>query len=204
MSIRINKQELFDSWAPFYDNLIPSVFYQAVHKRLLEYVVLPQQPHVLEIGCGTGKLLNRLAHHHPDLTGTGLDFSLEMVKQARRSSIAPARLQFVQGQSNQIPFADSQFDAIFCSISFLHYRDPQQVFEEIARVLKTNGQFFLADLTPSKWSQKTQLTLPISPGSIRFYNAEAREILSSRAGLTAEKHVYLLGPVMLSCFRAVV
>ncbi|MDB9355176.1 SAM-dependent methyltransferase, partial [Nodularia spumigena CS-587/03] len=33
-----NKKLLFDQWAFSYDWLFPSVIYQAIHKRLLEYV----------------------------------------------------------------------------------------------------------------------------------------------------------------------
>lgn len=81
-----NKRQLFDRWAPLYDLLFPSVFYQAIHQRLLDYVDLPQQAHVLDIGCGTGRLLNRLATKYSDLQGTGLDFSAEMLRQARRTN----------------------------------------------------------------------------------------------------------------------
>jgi SAM-dependent methyltransferase len=35
-----NKEKFFDLWAPNYDFLLTTVFYQAVHKRLLEYVEL--------------------------------------------------------------------------------------------------------------------------------------------------------------------
>uniref|UniRef100_A0A1D9G4F6 Methyltransferase domain-containing protein n=1 Tax=Moorena producens (strain JHB) TaxID=1454205 RepID=A0A1D9G4F6_MOOP1 len=55
------KEKFFDLWAPNYDILFTTVFYQALHKRLLEYVELTNQPNVLDLGCGTGRLLNRLA-----------------------------------------------------------------------------------------------------------------------------------------------
>ncbi len=79
-----NKEKFFDRWAPNYDFLLTSVFYQAVHKRLIEYVELPEQPNVLDLGCGTGRLLNRLATEFPALQGTGLDLSAEMLHQARQ------------------------------------------------------------------------------------------------------------------------
>lgn len=68
------KEKFFDCWAPHYDFPLMSVFYQAVHKRLLEYTELSNQPHVLvDFGCATGRLLNRLAAQFPTLRGTGLD-----------------------------------------------------------------------------------------------------------------------------------
>ncbi len=65
MDLPNNKQHLFDLWAPLYDCLFLSVFYQATHKRLLEYIELPERPNVLDIGCGTGRLLNCLAAEYP-------------------------------------------------------------------------------------------------------------------------------------------
>lgn len=201
MDDSIAKRYLFDRWAAGYDILLPSVFYQAVHQRMVDCVELPPRSHVLEIGCGTGKLLQRLAAHWPELTGVGLDFSAEMLHQARLTTSAPDRLSFVQGNSQDLPLADQLFEAVFCSISFLHYLDPVQVMGEVARVLKPDGQFFLADLVPPKCSRQTQVRLPISPGGLRFYSAIARESLGEQARLSCACHVYLLGPVMLSCFR---
>ena len=56
-----NKKKFFDLWAPSYDWLFLSVFYQAVHKRLLEYVYLPDQPYVLDLGCGYGEFINNVS-----------------------------------------------------------------------------------------------------------------------------------------------
>ena len=81
-----NKEKFFDLWAPHYDFLLTTVFYQAVHKRLLEYVELPEQPNVLDLGCGTGRLLNRLATQFPTLRGTRLDLSAKMLHQAQQGN----------------------------------------------------------------------------------------------------------------------
>jgi ubiquinone/menaquinone biosynthesis C-methylase UbiE len=78
-----NKKLIFDSWASSYDWLFPSVFYQAIHKRLLEYVDLPNPANILDLGCGTGRLLQRLATEFHQFRGTGLDLSSNMVRQAR-------------------------------------------------------------------------------------------------------------------------
>ncbi|HEY9876748.1 MAG TPA: class I SAM-dependent methyltransferase, partial [Candidatus Obscuribacterales bacterium] len=123
-----NKEKFFDLWAPNYDFLFLSVFYQAVHKRLLEYVNLPDRANVLDIGCGTGRLLDRLATQFPQMRGTGLDLSTEMLHQARERNRHHPRLIYIQGNAEALPFADGQFDAVFNTLSFLHYPKPEQVF----------------------------------------------------------------------------
>lgn len=194
------KQRLFDRWAPSYDWLFPSVIYQAIHQRLLEYVDFPERTvQVLDLGCGTGRLLNRLAAKFPQVWGTGLDFSAEMVRQARCQNRHRPRLIYLQGNAEQLPFADGQFDAVFSTISFLHYPQPERVFAEISRVLQADGRFYLADLTVK--SQTRVRAVPLSPGGIQFYSPAAREHLGHQVGLNCVGHHYLLGPVLLTIFR---
>ncbi|HEY9300305.1 MAG TPA: class I SAM-dependent methyltransferase [Phormidium sp.] len=193
-----NKEQLFDLWAPSYDSLFPSVIYQAIHQRLLEYIDLPPQPNVLDLGCGTGRLLSRLAATFPDLRGTGLDLSAQMIRQARSRNPHRPRLIYIQGNALALPFADGQFNAIFNTLSFLHYPSPEQVFAEVSRVLQKGGKFYLVDITTNQQSQPHYLG--VSPGDIRFYSPQARELLGIEAGFNCVGHYYLLGPVLLTIF----
>jgi ubiquinone/menaquinone biosynthesis C-methylase UbiE len=194
-----NKARFFDFWAPFYDYSFTTIFYQAIHKRLLEYVELPANPLVLDIGCGTGRLLQRLAVKFPDLRGIGLDLSPEMLRQARRKNQYPERVIFKQGNANQLPFANNQFKAVFNTISFLHYLNPVQVLQEISRVLREGGYFYLVDYQ----SLIGTYQVSIFPGGLRFYSPKKREELGKKAGLNCLGHYYLLGPIMLTIFQLI-
>ncbi|MGB3238549.1 MAG: methyltransferase domain-containing protein [Geitlerinemataceae cyanobacterium] len=196
---QLSKEQFFDGWASTYDRLFPSVFYQALHQRLLEYVDLPESASVLDLGCGTGKLLDRLASHYPQLQGTGLDFSEKMLAIARSGIRYPARITYVQGRVESLPFDVGQFDAVFSTISFLHYPQPQAVLSEISRVLRPGGRFYLVDSVPSRCMGST-LSLPISEGGITLYGREARSTLGEAAGLTTIAHHYLIAPVVLTVF----
>lgn len=199
-SVIQRKSRLFDRWSFWYDNLFPTVFYQVVHQRMLEFVQLPPQAKVLDIGCGTGRFLNRLARHYPDVLGIGLDASPLMLKKARLSIQVRPRLIFIEGRSDRLPFAEGEFEAVFCSISFLHYPDPEAVFREIDRVLKNTGVFHLADYLPgfvlSSWGRVGALG-----GGLSFYSKEERDRLGIQAGFTAGEHISLVGPITLSKFK---
>ncbi|NEQ41174.1 MAG: class I SAM-dependent methyltransferase [Okeania sp. SIO3I5] len=192
------KQTFFDRWAPSYDWLFPSVVYQAIHQRLLEYVNLPTSANVLDLGCGTGKLLNRLAVNFPNLQGTGLDLSSEMISQANSRNRYPQRLIFVSGNAEEMPLENDVFDAVFNTISFLHYPDPPQVLNEVNRVLRPGGYFYLVD-SYFKWQDEFQY-LSISPGGLNLYSPIAREKLGKEAGLNLQANYYLLGAVLLTIF----
>lgn len=193
-----DKKQLFDRWAPNYDLLFTTIFYQAVHKRLLTKVELPPQANVLDLGCGTGRLLDRLATQFPDLRGTGLDLSPQMLRVARQKNRHHPRLIYLEGNAESLPFAENQFNAVFNTISFLHYPEPQQVFNQVAWVLSPGGRFYLADniLPNSTWSLMSK-----SLAKIKFYNREQREQLGNVAGLRCLGHYYLLAPVVLTIFE---
>lgn len=195
------KQTLFDRWAGFYDWSLTSVFYQAVHRRLLESIELPSesgQPHILDLGCGTGKLLNRIAEAKSTWTGLGVDLSPDMIAQAQRVNQAPERMQYQVGNAVALSQEEDCFDAVFNTITFLHYPEPERVLAEVKRVLKPGGRYYLADFAP-RWSETPEvLSQGMSP--IRFYSPAVREQLAAEAGLRVVEHVWLLGPVMLTSF----
>lgn len=193
------KIQLFDRWAAFYDWLLPSVFYQAIHRRLLAYTSLPENPLVLDLGCGTGRLLNRLAAQYPDLYGIGIDPSREMLRQARNSRRYSPRLIFIKGNASHLPTADNQFDAVFNTISFLHYPDPIAVLSEVYRTLKPQRQYYLVDYILGTQQGKAEVS--IGAGKIRFYDFSKREDLGKQVGLKTISHHWLLGPVALTIFE---
>lgn len=200
MDVLTTKTQLFDRWAPSYDWLLPSVLYQAVHVRLLEYVQLSEAAPVLDLGCGTGRLLNRLAQTFPSLQGTGLDLSPEMLHQARLRCRYSNRLTFVRGVSHTIPAQDQEFEAVFSTISFLHYPEPARVLTEVHRVLQPQGRFYLVDYTTPFSAGLSQL---FSTAALQFYNRQEREEMGRQAGFHCTQHVNLLGPILLTIFTRI-
>ena len=74
---------------------------------------------------------------------TGLDLSPEMIKQAINKNIKNA--QFIEGKSDELPFADDTFDIVTCSQSFHHYPETDKPMQEARRVLKPGGLYILSD-----------------------------------------------------------
>lgn len=97
---------------------------------------------LLDVGCGTGWLLNRLARVHP-AEYHGLDVSENMLAVAEEKHIPGA--VFVQGVADQLPYADDFFDVVTCIQSFHHYPDPDRAMREVLRVLKPGGLYLLSD-----------------------------------------------------------
>ena len=193
------KIQIFNIWALFYDDFISSLFYKTLHRRLLDYLILPKTPWVLDLGCGTGRLLERLAKTYPDLFGIGLDVSPEMLRQARKSRRHARRLLYIKGDAADLPTADQQFEAVFNTISFLHYPNPLPVLSEVYRTLKPQGKYYLID-----WigiGNEGYQELPIGAGKIRFYSFSKREEMGQQIGFSRMQHHWLFNRVGLTIFE---
>jgi ubiquinone/menaquinone biosynthesis C-methylase UbiE len=102
-----------------------------------------------DVGCGTGLLVMELARRAPDLHVTGVDLAAEMLVQAQEHAAqtdVTARVTFRLGNGNRLPFEDGALDLVISTLSLHHWADPVGVFNEIARVLRPGGAFFIADL----------------------------------------------------------
>ena len=89
---------------------------------------------VLDLGCGDGKLTQRLA-----ATGAhvlGVDASADMVAAARERGI-----EAEQANAESLPFHDATFDAVFSNAALHWVRDHESMLAQIHRVLKPGGRF---------------------------------------------------------------
>ena len=100
---------------------------------------------LLDCGCGTGPMISLLHGRWPERHYTGLDLTPKMIEVARAKVLTNVR--FVVGDCEDIPFEDSSFDVVICSMSFHHYPNPQDFFDSVSRVLRPGGKLVLNDST---------------------------------------------------------
>ncbi|UJR38736.1 hypothetical protein I4U23_031401 [Adineta vaga] len=94
---------------------------------------------VLDIGCGVGGPLRRIAR----LTGahiTGITISQYQVQRAREIGV-PDNCEFIHGDFMNLPFEDNSFDYVYAIESVCHAPDKSKCFTEVFRVLKPGGSF---------------------------------------------------------------
>ena len=102
---------------------------------------------VLDIGCGTGRLLGFMRDTWPGLDLLGLDLSAPYLQHARQRLGPSRRLKLIEGAGEAIPLPDASQDAITC-VFLLHelpHKIRLQMAAEMARVLKPGGRAVLID-----------------------------------------------------------
>jgi ubiquinone/menaquinone biosynthesis C-methylase UbiE len=101
----------------------------------------------IDIGCGPGQILKKLAARLPEWQFLGVDRSLTMIRAARDTGNSRSRnLAFFSGDGGSMPFRDSTFDLVLCNSVLHHIGDPAQLFAEIRRIAKANAAILLRDL----------------------------------------------------------
>ncbi|MCA9694268.1 MAG: class I SAM-dependent methyltransferase [Nannocystaceae bacterium] len=111
------------------------------HDRVLEEVAQRLAPgaRLLDVGCGGGHFLARLADAAPGAELVGLDASPGMIARARRRVADVPRLSLVEASALALPFEDRSFDVVVSLGSIKHWPDMARGLRECARVLAPGG-----------------------------------------------------------------
>src|SRR5207253_2980027 len=140
--------ERFNRWAAGYDrHFLQKLIFEPVQQTILEVAQseVPNAEAILDVGCGTGRLLIAAEPRFPDARLEGVDAAVEMVKHAQGMLPAASRITVRQATAEKLPFPDGQFDLVFSTMTFHHWSDQQKGISEVARVLTPGGRWLLAD-----------------------------------------------------------
>ena len=109
---------------------------------VMDMLELQSSDKVLEIGFGTGKLINQMAAITTGGVVEGIDFSEVMLKQAgkvNRHNISHGKVRLQRGECKTLPYENESFNKL-CSINTLYFwKDPDKYFLEMFRVIKPGG-----------------------------------------------------------------
>jgi len=96
----------------------------------------------LELGCGTGVFLERVARCGASITG--IDLSVDLLAKARDRMSGAPNVALVRGNAEQMPFPDGRFAAVYGS-SILHHLDLERALAESLRLLEPGGRIVFAE-----------------------------------------------------------
>ena len=101
---------------------------------------------ILDVGCGGGKTISRLARRAGQGKVYGLDQSADMVDYSRQINIklvAKNRAEIVQGSAEKTGFKDEFFDLVTAIETYYFWPNLADAFREIKRILKKGGYLLI-------------------------------------------------------------
>jgi len=139
----LSPRDGYARWARSYDHT-PNPLLALERRVLAPMISCVVGRRVLDLGCGTGRWLERLvgvgAH------AIGIDFSPEMLNEAARKNGMRGRL--VQADLSNIPCADATFDVVLCSFVLEHCADLSSLADELSRVTRPACSLYITQLHP--------------------------------------------------------
>ena len=132
---------------------------------------------ILDIGCGSGYLTFPIAELNRDSHVIGLDIVTDTMKRNSKKAqeMGINNLQFISYDGTAFPFEDNSFDLLVTRYALHHFPEIRKSIQEVSRVLKENGQFFISDPRPND-CDKTRFVDDYmqlkKDGHIKFYTRE--------------------------------
>jgi len=138
----------------------PAHFYEKVATKYLEQSyksvaeetrqVIGGNSKILEIGCGTGRLLIEILKRTGVNAVVGLDISKAMIGISRKNLVKSdmyGLASLIIADAHKIPLRNECIDLIVSTGTLHHIRKPRVLFEECARILKEKGEAWIYELS---------------------------------------------------------
>ncbi len=175
----VSVQAGYERWAPTYDKT-PNPVLALEERHLTGILPNPVGNHVLDLACGTGRWLARLARGARMVVG--VDLSAAMLRVAGER--AGIRGGLVLANCLQLPFQTSLFDFALCSFALNHIQQLDVMARELARTMKRRGELLICEMHPAAYTRGWRPRFRDVRGAVQI----------DTVGHTAES--------VLSCFRS--
>ena len=117
--------------------LLQANWSRSFREYLYRKLTVKRPARILEVGCGTGAVLDRVRNEYKGdiglLCGIDLDRDIEKFADTKMTD------QLLEGSAEKLPFSNGSFDFVFCHFLLLWVKDPVPVVREMKRVTAVNG-----------------------------------------------------------------
>lgn len=187
--------------------------------KMFTKTVVPNASY-MDLCCGTGDMIQLILNYAPNSTVTGVDFSGNMLNEARKRAGENKRITFVEGNAMSLPFEDNAFDGVIISFALRNTADYGKVISEMVRVTKSGGRICIVDsFVPTAkiilpfYRVYFSLLMPIIGGGIKrhkeyewlnqstenFISPEELKKLSEKYICNIEEKQYMFGSCVCIC-----
>lgn len=140
----------FNHMVTFFDKMAQTSWLSHVHAYMVQLIEKKKKyESVLDVGCGTGRLLHKLLVQFE--RAYGIDLSPEMIKEAQalaQTLNMHDRLTFIEGDAYELPFSDDTFDTSVSTCVLFLLPNPLRGIKEMVRVTKSGGHVLMLNPSP--------------------------------------------------------
>lgn len=135
---------MYDYFSKWYDQLNEQEFYQMWYDEVIRYCGNTAAKNILDLGCGSGRLLELLAPHAHRLTGVDLSEQMLILAQERLASY-PVNVNLFCDDMGELNLPDQQYDIIISTCDSFNYLESEEklvhLFQQVYQGLKSGGSF---------------------------------------------------------------
>jgi len=155
----------------------------------LSHIQINNDDTILDIGCGGGRTINKLAKIADMGMVYGIDYSDESVRVSRKTNkkfIKKGLVDIQKGNASSLPYSDNHFDLITAIEAYYYWPDLDQAMKEILRVLKPGGILIIigALYKNSKFSARHQKLVKnlVTKLNLHYHSPEELRDVFSKTG----------------------
>lgn len=148
-------------------------------------ICLPRHAFVVEVGCGTGGTLLRLARARPDIRIVGVDHAEAMVHEAKQRFLSPlgrvhaCQVDVLTGSAEELPVEAKVADAVLFVWTLHGLKHPAEALREGVRVLQPGGSIYVLETTLAQGQESLVAQIEqVVPEGLRHWLPARRRVRS--------------------------
>lgn len=145
-------EQFYDQLSSGYSELISKCVprYHEMLDNMFLYLPEDFKPNrILDLGCGTGNLTQKIMEYFPEAEIDALDLSEDILTESRKRFSKVPNIRYIQANFKSMHLPPGSYDLVMSSIAIHHIEDPYKIklYKEVYQALSKNGLFIFADQT---------------------------------------------------------
>lgn len=143
------KYEVWENLAHKYNNLWVQKYSLGPTRREVLKIVLPllkenNKLRILDIGCGTGQLVNEISKSYEDVNYFGIDVASNMISEAKSNNIKNKNIKFKTCGIEKFKTKD-KFDIIICTHAFPYFPNKEEILKKMYKMCNKNANVIIVN-----------------------------------------------------------
>lgn len=143
------KYEVWENLAHKYNNLWVQKYSLGPTRREVLKIVLPllkenNKLRILDIGCGTGQLVNEISKSYEDVNYLGIDVASNMISEAKSNNIKNKNIKFKTCGIEKFNTKD-KFDIIICTHAFPYFPNKEEILKKMYKMCNKNANVIIVN-----------------------------------------------------------